>query len=211
MVPPASPGAPWTESILYNPLQHSSWTPCCGVTVGLGGVLYGIANGDAGGLFALAPPATPGRPWVETVIGAISSLNGVVIGAGPVLFGATDSTVYSLTPPPSPSVAWTLTVLLNIPYEEGHGGPNPGPLTLGENNTLYGTTGQGGPSKSGTAYVLKPPTTSGGAWTEILLHTFTGSDGANPTGLEIGSGGVLYGTTELGGAYGTGTVFALTE
>jgi hypothetical protein len=63
----------------------------------------------------------------------------------------------------------------------------------------------------GTAYALQAPATSGGAWTQILLHTFTGSDGSGPTGLLMGSGGVLYGTTSLGGAYGAGTVFALTE
>jgi hypothetical protein len=32
-----------------------------------------------------------------------------------------------------------------------------------------------------------------------------------PTALVIGSGGVLYGTTSQGGAYGYGTVFAITE
>jgi uncharacterized repeat protein (TIGR03803 family) len=83
---------------------------------------------------------------------------------------------------------------------------------MGENGTLYGTTQSGGASEAGTAYALKPPATPGAAWTEIPLHTFKRSDGMTPWGpLVIGSGGVLYGTTSQGGAYGFGTVFAITE
>jgi hypothetical protein len=112
----------------------------------------------------------------------------------------------------SPGAAWTEATLFEFPFPPHSGdGPFPGPLTLGENDTLYGTTQSGGASFAGTAYALKPPATPGGAWTEIPLHTFTGSDGMSPTGLVIGRGGVLYGTTSGGGAYGYGTVFAITE
>jgi hypothetical protein len=43
---------------------------------------------------------------------------------------------------------------------------------------LYGTTQFG----FGTVYELSPPTVSGGAWTETILYTFTGSDGGGPGG-----------------------------
>ena len=47
------------------------------------------------------------------------------------------------------------------------------------------------------------------AQTFTILHTFADSDGANPVaGLTL-SGNTLYGTTENGGAFGKGTVFAM--
>src|ERR1700749_2954542 len=44
-----------------------------------------------------------------------------------------------------------------------------------------------------------------------VLHTFTGgSDGSYPDGtLAADAAGYLYGTTQIGGAYGAGTVFEL--
>jgi hypothetical protein len=57
---------------------------------------------------------------------------------------------------------------------------------------------------------LAPPS-PGGAWTQIVLHAFTGSDGKLPVGVAIASGGILYGITTSGGANGYGTVFALAE
>jgi hypothetical protein len=76
---------------------------------------------------------------------------------------------------------------------------------------LFGTTANGGASRAGTAFALKPPVTPGTPWTFIPLHTFTGTDGAQPTGLTIGTGGILYGTTSGGGVCGYGTIFALAE
>jgi hypothetical protein len=72
----------------------------------------------------------------------------------------------------------------------------------------------------GTVFEVSPPATSGGAWTEAVLHSFKGgtSDGANPYygSLIADSSGNLYGTTQGGGASGTrcggpgcGTVFKL--
>jgi uncharacterized repeat protein (TIGR03803 family) len=62
-----------------------------------------------------------------------------------------------------------------------------------------------------TVYSLAPPASPGGAWTETILHNFTGADGANPyADVVIGSGGVLYGTTYIGGTANLGTVFSLT-
>jgi len=228
VTPPASPGAPWTESVIYSPGNaDDTWQPSGDLAVGSGRVLYGTAFAEAGpaaGVFALVPPVTPGHLWVETVISGTVGETGVMIGGGGALYGSSQyggssngGMVFLLTPPASPGGAWASTVLLSFPYQPHsvpygyYGGPNPGPLTLGEDGTLYGATGEGGPTNSGTVYALKPPTTPGGAWTEIVLHTFTGADGAIPTGLTMSSGGVFYGTTDSGGAYGSGTVFALKE
>jgi uncharacterized repeat protein (TIGR03803 family) len=62
----------------------------------------------------------------------------------------------------------------------------------------------------GTVFKLKPPGATGGTWTETVLHSFTGTDGADPeAGLIADASGALYGTTG-GGAGGNGTVFKLT-
>ncbi len=70
--------------------------------------------------------------------------------------------------------------------------------------TLYGTTNAGGANGDGTIFSI---TTSGA---EKVLYSFgtTGSDGINPNGDLLYSGGALYGTTVGGGSStGAGTVF----
>jgi uncharacterized repeat protein (TIGR03803 family) len=57
--------------------------------------------------------------------------------------------------------------------------------------------------------MLTPPQGGGGTWTETILHTFTGPDGFIAGPLTV-SKGIFYGTTQEGGAFGTGTVFQLT-
>jgi len=56
---------------------------------------------------------------------------------------------------------------------------------------------------------LTPPAERGGAWTESIVHMFTGgSDGYYPlSGVPADAKGNLYGTTLSGGAFGFGTVF----
>jgi len=84
-------------------------------------------------------------------------------------------------------------------------------VVIGSGGVLYGTTAAGGTSNAGTVFSLTPPASPGGAWTENVLHSFTGGiDGADPVAaLVIGKNGVLYGTTSSGGASNAGTVFAL--
>ncbi len=80
---------------------------------------------------------------------------------------------------------------------------------------LYGTTYYGGAYGAsnggyGTVFELTPKT--GGGWTEKVLHSFNdnGKDGYAPLGsLIFDTAGNLYGTTESGGVYASGTVFEL--
>jgi uncharacterized repeat protein (TIGR03803 family) len=86
----------------------------------------------------------------------------------------------------------------------------PATVLLGPNGVLYGTT-SGGASNYGAVFELTPPASSGGSWTETILHSFTGgADGGVPNGLTLAPDGTLYGTTLGGGTNAEGTVFALT-
>ncbi len=76
--------------------------------------------------------------------------------------------------------------------------------------TLYGTTSSSGSGRAGTIFAIK---TDGSGYTN--LYNFTAlagginGDGASPyAGLAL-SGGLLYGTTGIGGSAGFGTVFAI--
>ncbi len=82
-------------------------------------------------------------------------------------------------------------------------------------DTLYGTAEAGGigaKGGSGTVFSLK---TNGSSFT--VMHSFsatgtnstTNSDGANPSATLILSSNTLYGTTDIGGASGNGTVFSI--
>jgi uncharacterized repeat protein (TIGR03803 family) len=83
--------------------------------------------------------------------------------------------------------------------------------------TLYGTTASGGDNAGcgktiacGTVFSIDPGTEA-----EKVLHSFCSqpncADGDRPDAGLIDVKGMLYGTTSAGGAYGMGTVFALTR
>jgi uncharacterized repeat protein (TIGR03803 family) len=83
-------------------------------------------------------------------------------------------------------------------------------LIFDSRGNLYGTTYSGGTHQGGTVFELSPG--SNGSWTEKILYNFGGDfDGQNPyAGLVFDSKGNLYGTTNQGGYYGSGSVFELT-
>jgi uncharacterized repeat protein (TIGR03803 family) len=84
-------------------------------------------------------------------------------------------------------------------------------LVLGTDGNFYGANS--GISTPGSIFKIAPD----GTFTTLYTFSATGgtnetnSDGANPYGrLTQGSDGNFYGTTRLGGAYGSGTVFQIT-
>ncbi len=95
-------------------------------------------------------------------------------------------------------------------------------LAVASNHYLYGTTYEGGSngySGKGLGYgTVFKLSTNGFSLTS--LHSFTGTDGANPTGLTFGSDGNLYGVASFGGSNttvvdtngktGFGTVYEIT-
>jgi virginiamycin B lyase len=97
-------------------------------------------------------------------------------------------------------------------YSFGHGSDGISPtadLTV-RNGLLYGTTSGGGAYGGGTVFELDPVSAG-----ETVLHSFgNGTDGKNPrAGLTYRNsaifGNEFYGTTSQGGAFGLGTIFAL--
>jgi uncharacterized repeat protein (TIGR03803 family) len=223
---PTKIGGPWTYSVIYNFLGgNDGASPATGLTLGGGGKLFGTtyAGGpaNAGTVFELTSVGS-GQPWTETLLYSFTggSDGGQPRGAlvaspkafyGSASYGGTSNagTVYELTQPVAGG-PWTFTVLYS--FGSGKDGAGPYGNLLLHGGFLYGTTSFGGRFTDGTIYSLKPPTT-GGAWTEVLLHNFVGNngDGAEPfSGLVLSPNGSLYGTTFLGGPNGDGTVYQLT-
>jgi uncharacterized repeat protein (TIGR03803 family) len=97
-------------------------------------------------------------------------------------------------------------------FDGTHGDQPMGNLVADSAGNLYGTAYQGGAHNWGTVYELVRPVPPKTAWTETVLHTFSGGvDGGLPEGGVIFDGaGNLYGTTYGGGASNAGTVFKLT-
>lgn len=230
VTPPAVAGGSWSEAVLHTfaggALDGAG--PYASVTPDRQGILYGATfdGGSANGgvVFSLTPPISPGGVWTESVLHSFTAGAGdgakaeapLVLGGGGVLYGITDfggsaglGTVFTLTPPISPGGAWTETLLHS--FAGGRDGRFPNAVVIGRGGRLYGTALLDGSAKLGMAFSLTPPATPGGAWTEAVLHTFTGGgDGASPeAGFVMGAGGVLYGDTFLGGPSNSGTVFSL--
>jgi len=119
---------------------------------------------------------------------------------------------------------WTETVIYRFCAQTCADGSDPASALLFDRaGNLFGTTFAGGDSGQGTVFELSP--SSGGTWSETVLHSFCSwkdcTDGAGPVGALIAdSEGNLYGTASGGGSvcnFGEntfevrcGTVFKLT-
>jgi uncharacterized repeat protein (TIGR03803 family) len=90
-------------------------------------------------------------------------------------------------------------------FQGGSDGAEPFSGLVDMGGTLYGTTYEGGPANSGTAFGVTP------AGTETMLYSFQGgADGANPWGGLTAVNGTLFGTAFAGGLDNYGTAFEVT-
>jgi uncharacterized repeat protein (TIGR03803 family) len=81
-------------------------------------------------------------------------------------------------------------------------------LLMDSSGNLYGSTHCDGNNDSGTVYELSP---SGTSWNFNQLYLFSGgSDGQYSFSNPVLVNGVLYGTTQYGGANGAGVVWSVT-
>jgi len=202
----------WTETILKT-FKYPSIPVGC-LTLDAEGRLYGAAtgslrNGCCGFIYRLSPPTKKGRPWKYLVLystrgfkhsdGAIPN-GGLVFDATGNLYGTTElggtynyGAVFELSPG---AKRWTEKVLYSFQRLSDGGLPIAG-LVFDAVGNLYGTTMSGGNADAGTVFELSP---GAGAWTETVLHSFTGlSDGDGPVAPVTLHNGSLYGTTACGG------------
>jgi uncharacterized repeat protein (TIGR03803 family) len=221
-----SSGGRWTYDLLYTLTikQGSAVEPS--LTLDSAGNLYGTSiNGgthDVGSVFELSPDPTTPEGWTLNVLH--SFLNSHQDGSGPwdkvildkagSLYGTTreggtngGGIVFKLAP--GTGASWTETILHDFPATPRDGGLSYAELVQDKSGDLYGTTSGGG-TGNGDGTVFKLTHTASG-WKETLLHSFQGPDGSQPiAGLIFDAKGNLYGTTQVGGANGEGTVFELT-
>jgi uncharacterized repeat protein (TIGR03803 family) len=142
------------------------------------------------------------RFYENGTLGPHGSLYGTTIACGANGGGV----VFKLSPPNSGHTGWQETVLhaFGPANKLGDGATPRGGVIVGQGGVLFGTTSQGGTRYGGTAYELFPPTTSGGAWTEQILASFTGLNnvGYQAWGnLTLSSNGSLYGVTNASNLY----------
>jgi uncharacterized repeat protein (TIGR03803 family) len=199
--------------------------PVAGVTLDASGNLYGTTSAGGtygyGTVFQLSPP----RPsdlssWTERILhnfqyaddgavpyaGLIFDQSGNLYGAATEGGAGTNGggTIFKLTPSQS---GWTFTVLYRLPGS-GISGTFRN-VIMDASGSLYGTTHCDGANNAGTVYKL---TYLGGTWIYHSLYVFTGgSDGLYSfSNLVFDANGNLYGSTDLGGANGSGVVFRIT-
>jgi uncharacterized repeat protein (TIGR03803 family) len=117
---------------------------------------------------------------------------------GGKLYGTTyEDTIFSFDPA-------TAAEAVVYTFKGGDDGASPEATPLNLGGTLFGTTDFGGASHLGTIYSFNP---ASGA--ETVLYAFKGgTDGAFPLGQLIEVGGILYGTTALGGPQNEGVLFS---
>jgi uncharacterized repeat protein (TIGR03803 family) len=202
-----SPGAAgWTETVLYNFCSQANCTdgayPLSGLLWDQSGNLYGASDGS---VFELSPNG--GGGWTEEVIySAPIGYSGLSMDTSGNIYGVSDSDnptsyVFQLAPPTTKGGGWTATIILTTSWAETAPVPD-------SDGNLYGTTYFNGSKGYGTVYKLTP---AKGVWKEKTLYNFpAGNNGANPWGSPtLDSAGNIYGTTQAGGKYGTGTVWEL--
>jgi hypothetical protein len=231
LAPPASSGAAWSESVIYQfANENDASFPQAGV-VDSQGNMYGTTFGGGvgwGTVFQVTPPTGSSKSWSESVLYSFTDgsdgafpKGGLIADQNGALYGTTSGTnsgsqacircgtVFQLSPPSVSGGAWTLNTLYT--FLGGADGGNPsGNLVFDSNGALYGTTLSGG-TGNGTVFQLAPPAISGGAWSKATLYAFQGgSDGMQPNAMAF-QNGMLFGTT-YGNASGSsnGTVFELT-
>jgi uncharacterized repeat protein (TIGR03803 family) len=199
-----TPGADWTQSVLYSFGGDDGLCPLGGVIFDQAGNLYGTTSSggihDKGTVFELMPS---GSGWTARTLHAFqgaegsSPVGGLIFDALGNLYGTTSAggsgggVVFMLAPSDGD---WLYTAIHSFSGSEGPYSK----VVMDARGNLYGTTVNDGAFGLGSVFELTP---SHGAWTFVTLHDFTGgNDGRYPYGNALlDSDSSLYGTAFQGG------------
>jgi uncharacterized repeat protein (TIGR03803 family) len=189
-----------------------------------GNTLYGIALGGTAGngmVFALNTNGTgftvlhnftAGSDGANPCAGLILS-GSTLYGTAAVGGTAGNGTVFALNTNGTGFTTLHSFTATSAPYYQfgtNSDGALPQAGLILSGSTLYGTATYGGTAGEGTIFAIN---TNGTGF--VTLHSFskpinsTNSDGALPQAGLILSGSTLYGTAEIGGTAGNGTVFSI--
>lgn len=182
-------GYPYCTLILSGNTLYGT-TPCC-----YGGTVFAVSRDgtEFTTLYSFSGGIDGSGPSGGLVLSS-NTLYGTTVGGGTSFHG----TVFALN-----TDGTGFTTLYN--FAGDFDGVGPYDALILASNTLYGTTIRGGSSNNGTVFAVE---TSGTGFR--TLHTFTGgSDGGLSGASLVLSSNTLYGTTQEGGTFGKGTVFAV--
>jgi hypothetical protein len=222
-------GQTLTSLYSFGSAPHDALFPGSGVIVDSNGNLFGTTgfggrHGSFGTVYELSHPVVPGGQWVETILHRFSGtpdgknpLGRLVMTstgalAGTTLQGGVDGSgiAFMLAPGAEPGT-WKKTKLHDFgAVPDDVVTPDLGLFSAREG--LYGVD-QGGANGTGALYLLTPPATGKGEWTQHILCSFLASgsgDAAGPGGEPIrDAAGNFYGVTALGGVNNLGAVYEL--
>jgi uncharacterized repeat protein (TIGR03803 family) len=206
------------KKILHTFYDEPSANPGSNLIWDAVGNLYGSASSSGheackcGTVFRLSPQA--GGGWSYKVLYQFQGKEDggyptgrLVFDKAGKLYGAMawgNGGIFQLTQQPDGS--WAETAIYMFTGAPDGSRPYSG-LTIDNSGNLYGTTQSGGANGIGCVYMVSPMSNG---WSETVLHSFSGSDGAYPwADVTLDKAGNVYGTTIAGGAYGQGAVFEL--
>ena len=219
---PNPSGGAWTENILWQ-FQGGVDGGLPGALMLRNSKLYGVASIGGGGdcatgcgyIFELAPPTTTGGPWTKTALydfPTVDALCGLTaFDAAGNYYGVAGSangngSVCEMTPPATAGASWTERILYVFkgvaPGESLGDGSGPLGVTRDSLGNLWGATVYGGYCQQyqggscfGALFVLRPPATPAGDWTESVVYRFRNDDENPSSGVVLDKNGALYGIT----------------
>ncbi len=182
LAPAASHAQTWTATDLHDFTDTGDGAfPADNLIQAHDGNYYGTARS----VYKISPTGT-----YSTVNGSISPGGSLVEGPDGLLYGACGqcgaggkSAIFKMT------TAGVVTILYT--FSGGNDGSGPSPVILGTDGNYWGTTYSGGSGGLGTIFKLTPA----GALTTVYAFPSDGSQGYNPTGIQLvqASDGKFYG------------------
>lgn len=201
-----------TTSGVLTPLHSFGYydgaTPFAALVQGTDGLLYGATMSGGTNIYY-------GTIFKVTTNGVFTLLHSFNYSEGSYpysLVQANDGALYGTTMSGGTNGYGTIfkittngvfTRLHSFNYSDGY---EPNCLVQASDGNLYGTTLAGGTNGGGTIFEV---TTDGELTTLYSFYSSSSTDGAVPDKPVQGAGGLFYGTTENGGAYNYGTIYAM--